>query len=63
MNLCGIDATGHSTGSTGAFAAVQARLDIEGIMSIADWSNTSMFKQFYYNPVLDMCCLLKSSGE
>ena len=54
MKLAGID-TGifkaHSVRGAATTAAANTLSPLEEILNMADWSNASTFRQFYYKPV------------
>ena len=66
LRLCGIvDVNGHSTRSVGATTALEAGVNIEAILSAADWSSSSTFKRYYFKPDLNSMSslVLKSNDE
>ena len=51
MKLAGIDTRifkAHSVRGAATTVAANALLPLEEMLNMADWSNVSMFRQFYY---------------
>ena len=54
LKLCGtVDVNGNSTRSVGATTALEAGVNIEAILSAADWSSSSTFERYYFKPDLN----------
>lgn len=63
MQEAGIDLRrfgAHSTRGAMASKVFTLGVRLEDILNVADWSSDSMFKQFYFKPVLQIAHLVVS---